>query len=221
MTIRSEEVVVMHPHEGPDGPYSGGGQKADTARAAAGEVASTAKEQARSLAGEARSETEHVVYDVQGRLRDEAESQTRKASGNLRQWSQDLESMAKHADSESPVGEVVRQVAEGGHGAADFLEERGVDGLLDEARDFARRKPVAFLVGAAVAGFALGRVLKVSSSVSGQDGSGGDGSEQGRPSAESREDASLPRQARPAAGETIPPSVAAERLGQEREGGGG
>ncbi|XKK39152.1 hypothetical protein HFP72_32960 [Nocardiopsis sp. ARC36] len=94
----------MHPQDGSGGPDSGGGQKADTARAAAGEVASTAKEQARSLAGEARAETGHVVGDVQDRLREEADNQTRKASGNLRQWSQELGSMAEHGDDGSPVG---------------------------------------------------------------------------------------------------------------------
>ncbi|MFJ9553842.1 hypothetical protein ACIRPH_08495 [Nocardiopsis sp. NPDC101807] len=212
----------MHPQDGSGGPDSGGGQKADTARAAAGEVASTAKEQARSLAGEARSETGHVVGDVQDRLREEADSQTRKASGNLRQWSQELGSMAEHGDDGSPVGDVVRQVAEGGRGAADFLDERGVDGLLDEARDFARRRPVAFLVGAAVAGFALGRVLKVSSSVSDQGGpGGGDASGRGTPAVEGRGGTSLPRQGAPVAGEAVPPPAAASEGPDRGSGSGG
>ena len=207
----------MHSQDGPGGPDSGGGQTTEAARAAAGEVASTAKEQARSFAGEARSETGHVVNDVQGRLREEARTQTRKASGNLRQWSRELESMAEHADSDSPVGDVVRQVAEGGLGTADFLDERGVDGLLDETRSFARRKPVAFLLGAAVAGFALGRVLKVSPSASGQGSP--QGPERGSPQVQSHESASLPRQGRASAGETIPPDLASQRLGREPEGG--
>lgn len=205
----------MHSQEGPG---SGGGQKTEAARAAAGEVASTAKEQTRSFAGEARSETGHVINDVQARLREEAEDRAKKASGNLRRWSQDLESMAEHAETESSVGDVVRQVAEGGRGTADFLDERGVDGLLDEARDFARRKPMAFLVGAAVAGFALGRILKVSPSASDQGGSQGAGG--GASPVQNREPTSLPRQGRPSAGETIPPSVASERLDRDPEGGG-
>lgn len=208
----------MHPHERSSGSDSGGGQKTEAARAAAGEVASTAKEQARSLAGEARAESGHVVNDVQTRLREEAEDQTRKASGNLRRWAQDLESMAEHSDNESPMGNVVRQVAEGGRGTADFLDDRGLDGLLDEARDLARRKPMGFLVGAAVAGFALGRILKVSPSDSGREAS--QDTEGSASSVQSREPASLPRQNRPSAGETIPPSVASERLGRNPQGGG-
>ncbi|WP_200816133.1 hypothetical protein [Nocardiopsis sp. JB363] len=208
----------MHSQDGSSGPDSGGGQKTEAARAAAGEVASTAKDQARSFVGEARSETGHVMNDVQGRLREEAEDRTRKASGNLREWSRELESMAEHSDTDSPVGDVVRQVAEGGRGTADFLDKRGVDGLLDEARGFARRQPMAFLVGAAVAGFALGRILKVSPEDSEQGGS--EGSERGSSSARSREPASLPRQGSPSAGETIPPDVASERLGRNPQGGG-
>lgn len=209
----------MHSQHGADESTHGGGQKTEAARAAADEVASTAMGQARSFVGEARSETGHVMDDVRDRLREEAESQTRKASGSLRQWSQDLDSMAEHAKTDSPVGDVVRQVADGGRGTADFLDDRGLDGLLDEARDLARRRPVAFLVGAAVAGFALGRVLKVSPSVSGQRGS--EGSERGSPQAQSHESASLPRQGRPSAGETIPPDLASQRLGRRPEGEGG
>ena len=44
--------------------------------------------------------------------------------------------------------------------AARFLDERGAQGLLDSARDYARRKPGTFLLGAAVAGFLVGRVAK-------------------------------------------------------------
>ncbi|WP_017589826.1 hypothetical protein [Nocardiopsis ganjiahuensis] len=209
----------MYAQEGSAGPDGGGG-KVDTARAAADEVASSAKEEVRSLAGEARSETEHVVHDVQARLREEAEHQTRRASGNLRQWSQDLASMAEHGETDSPVGGVVRQVAERGRGAADFLEHRGVDGLLEEARDFARRRPVAFLLGSAVAGFALGRVLKASSSVSGQPGPVDGPPEESTPRADHR-NASTPGPNTPAAGETILPSVASERLGRAPGSEGG
>lgn len=210
----------MRSQHGTGGPSThGGGQKTEAARVAADEIASTAMGQARSFVGEARSETEHVVGDVRDRLQEEAENQTRKATENLRQWSRDLESMAEHAETDSPVGDVVRQVAGGGRGTADFLDQRGLDGLLDEARDLARRRPVAFLVGAAVAGFALGRVLKVSPSASGQGSP--QGPERGSPQVQSHESASLPRQGRASAGETIPPDLASQRLGRRPEGEGG
>ncbi len=163
----------MQSHEGRGGLGGTGGRLTDTARGAAGEVASTAGDQARSLADEARSEARHVADDVQTRLREEAQEQTRRTSQNLRQWSEELSSMADSGEQGSPVSGAVRQIAHSGRGAADFLDERGMEGLVEEARSFARRRPVAFLAGAAIAGFALGRVLKASSDISaGREGAG-------------------------------------------------
>ncbi|MFD0802236.1 hypothetical protein ACFQZU_13050 [Streptomonospora algeriensis] len=158
-------------------------ETADQARSTAGEVGSTAKEHAEGLVGDARTQAGHVAEDVQSRIMSEAHSQSQRFGENLRQWSSELESMAEHGEEGSPVQQVVRQAAQGGHGAADYLDERGVDGLLEEAKDFARRRPVAFLVGAAVAGFTVGRVLKASSAEPQQaaSGSGGQGSASGQP----------------------------------------
>ncbi|MFD6953294.1 MULTISPECIES: hypothetical protein [unclassified Nocardiopsis] len=192
----------MHSQEGTGGLGNKGDRMAGTARGTASEVASTAGEQARSLADEARSEAMHVTGDVQSRLREEAREQTRRTSQNLRQWSEELSSMADQGNPQSPVSGVVHQVAQGGRGAADFLDERGVDGLLEEARSFAQRRPMAFLAGAALAGFALGRVLKASSS------DGGQAQEGGSPEAISsgeRAGPPMPRQSETGSSGSVPP----------------
>ena len=180
----------MRPLDGTEGPGGGGGGRAEAARSAASGVASSAKGQARSLAEDTREETGHVVDDVQGRIRREMGNLTGMASDHLALWSQDLESMAEHGTPESPVGGIVRRVAESGSETAGFLRDRGVDGLVAETRDLARRRPVAFLVGAAVAGFAVGRLLKASSSMAQDDG----GTAQVEAGAPSRASAPLPRQ---------------------------
>jgi hypothetical protein len=61
-------------------------------------------------------------------------------------------------DDNSPAGQVVRRLGEGGRRAADYLEDRGPEGLLDDVQEFARRKPGTFLLIAAAAGFAVGRL---------------------------------------------------------------
>jgi hypothetical protein len=43
---------------------------------------------------------------------------------------------------------------------ADYLADRGPEGLLSEVTDFARRRPAAFLATAAAAGFLVGRLGK-------------------------------------------------------------
>ncbi len=135
-------------------------QTAGQARSAASDVMETARGQARTVAEESRSQARAAASTMGNRIADEAEEQTRRASANLRQWSEDLSSMAENAESDSPARSMVRQVAERGHGAADYLEDRGVQGLLDEAQMFARRRPGLFLAGAAIAGFAIGRLVK-------------------------------------------------------------
>ncbi|HEX2272987.1 MAG TPA: hypothetical protein VHG90_03835, partial [Acidimicrobiales bacterium] len=46
---------------------------------------------------------------------------------------------------------------------ATSLEERGMGGVLEDVQAFARRRPAAFLAGAAVVGFGLGRAVRASS----------------------------------------------------------
>ena len=181
---------------------AGSGQVTDTARAAAGDIASSAKDQARSLTDEARTEAEHLTGDVRDRLQEEARSQTRRASENLRQWSQDLDSMADRGESQSPVPGVVHQVAQSGLGAADYLDDKGVDGLVEEVKGFARRRPLAFLAGAAVVGFALGRVIKTAPEEPDHAQTGEEQVEASTTGVSSR--TTMPRQSRPAAGETVP-----------------
>ena len=63
----------------------------------------------------------------------------------------------------SPAGQIVRRLGEGGRRAADYLEDRGPEGLLDDVQEFARRKPGTFLLIAAAAGFAIGRLGRAGS----------------------------------------------------------
>jgi predicted signal transduction protein with EAL and GGDEF domain len=61
------------------------------------------------------------------------------------------------------VAEYSRHVAKGLESMADSLGRRNLDDLVGSVEDFARSRPVAFLGGAVVAGFALARFMKSSS----------------------------------------------------------
>ncbi|MEW2045117.1 hypothetical protein [Streptomyces sp. NPDC005476] len=128
---------------------------------AAGQVAGTAMDQAKSVAGEARQQVGVVADDLRGRVMEEAEGQTRRAAGTLHQWADDLAGLAENAQSDSPARSLAAQAADGGHRAADYLEKQGVDGVLSDVQSFARRRPAAFLGGTLLAGFAVGRLVKV------------------------------------------------------------
>jgi hypothetical protein len=61
---------------------------------------------------------------------------------------------------DSPAAQVVSRVADGGRQVANYLADRGPEGILGEVQDYARRRPGTFLVTALVAGFVVGRLGK-------------------------------------------------------------
>ena len=75
----------------------------------------------------------------------------RSASDDLRERGQPL------------AAEYSRQVADGLESLANWVSRRNVDDVTGGLEDFARQRPVAFIGGAMVAGFALARFMKSSS----------------------------------------------------------
>ncbi|MFH8798162.1 hypothetical protein ACH4F6_00975 [Streptomyces sp. NPDC017936] len=134
---------------------------------AAGEVAGTAAEQAAALAGEARQQAGAVTGDLRERVTEQAESQMQRGADALRQWADDLADLADHTKGDSPAKSLVTQAADRGRRTADYMDERGVKGLVHDVKDFARRRPGAFLGGAVLAGFAAGRLAKAGSRAGG------------------------------------------------------
>ncbi|MEU4534120.1 hypothetical protein AB0G15_04535 [Streptosporangium sp. NPDC023825] len=131
------------------------------AKSAVGEVADTAKGQTQAVAGEARQQARQVADQLRNRVGDQAQHQSRRAAQGIRQWADDLASMNEVAKPDSPVSGVVQQVADQGRRAADYLDQHGLAGVAQEVQGFARRRPGAFLIGAAAAGFLIGRIAKV------------------------------------------------------------
>ncbi|MET9923512.1 MULTISPECIES: hypothetical protein [unclassified Streptomyces] len=133
----------------------------------AGDVAGTAKEQAADVAGEATARARDVVGELRSQLQEQARSQTQRLADNVRRLADELHDMSRNSDGDSSAASAVKQVADRGHQAASRLEDRGPDGLLSDLQDFARRRPGAFLAGAALAGFATARLAKGAKSADG------------------------------------------------------
>ncbi|MCZ9350098.1 hypothetical protein NGM36_09895 [Streptomyces mutabilis] len=145
---------------------------ADQAKQAASQVAGTAAEQARSVVGEARQQAGTVLEDLRSRAMGEAEEQAKRAAGQLRQWASDLSGLAAHARDDSPARSLAVHAADRGSKAADYLDERGVDGIVGDLRRFAQRRPGAFLGAALLAGLAAGRLPKAAGAASQADEAG-------------------------------------------------
>ncbi|MFD5830305.1 hypothetical protein [Lentzea sp. NPDC060358] len=130
------------------------------AEEAAGRVGGTVSDQAARVTHETADQARRIVGDVRERVAAEAEQQATRVSKQLGRIADELGGMAGNAPPDSLSAGAIQGVADTSRQAARFLDERGAQGLLDSARDYARRKPGTFLLGAAVAGFLVGRVAK-------------------------------------------------------------
>lgn len=137
-------------------------------------VATTAKEEGRGVAGQVAAQARSVAGDVRQRVTHEAHTQNQRLAGGLRQLADQFDEMTMNLkQSDSPARTVVQRLSDGGRRAADYLEQQGPEGALREVQEFARRRPGMFLLGAALAGFAVGRLGK--GLVGAGEGSSGDG----------------------------------------------
>ena len=153
------------------------------------EVASAAAGQAQELVGTVRAEaarvTEEVSHQVQSlaeETREQLEAQayeaTHRLAGGFRQLGQEAQALADGRPADAPnLRPYVRQAAERFHTTANGLtdlaatiDERGLEGLVEDAQTFARRRPAAFLMGAAAAGFLIGRMVRAGAISSGGNG---------------------------------------------------
>lgn len=127
-----------------------GKQTAETAKEQAGEVASEAATQAKQLLSQARDE-----------LTTHGSAQKERATGGLRSLADELSGMIEGRGTQSGLAaDLARQASDRARTAADWLESREPADVLDDVRSFARRRPGAFLLGAAVVGFFGGRMTR-------------------------------------------------------------
>lgn len=113
---------------------------------------------------QASTQARDFVGQVQVQVRDQANAQTQRASAGLKDVSRQLRGLAEGQPRGGGFAESgARQVAEKIEELANRLDERGLEGTVDDVRRFARQRPGLFLLGATASGFLvarLGRGLK-------------------------------------------------------------
>lgn len=113
-------------------------------RAQAGEYAEQAKASARDAATSAKNTTGEALAGLSKLISDTAEAVDSKLGPQY--------------------GDYARKAAETVAGAAKSLDEKNVDQLAEEARNFVRKSPAVAIGAAAVVGFVLMRMMRGSSS---------------------------------------------------------
>jgi len=125
------------------------------------DVAQEAGDQAREVAGKAKDQARDFVDQASSEVRARADEQAQRAAAGLEQLASRVQALvAGRPEDAGPLRDYATEIGQRTQRAADQLRTRGADGVLDDVRSFARRRPGAFLAGAAVAGFMVGRLVR-------------------------------------------------------------
>ena len=143
-------------------------QARETASTAADQgrhVAGTAKDEAANVAGTAAEQARTVLTDarqqVASQVSDQATTGRDKLSETLRTLGDDLQQMAQgQAPAQGMAVDLAQEVSDRVRALGSHLEGREPGQLLNDARDFARRRPGTFLLGALAAGVVAGRMFR-------------------------------------------------------------
>jgi hypothetical protein len=126
------------------------------------------------VAGEARTQALDAMRSAQDELRGHASQQTDRAAQGLHGLAGQIQALVEGRTDEAGVaGDYARQAGDKVRQVAGRLEDGGFEGVVDDVRRFAQRRPGLFLIGAAAAGFAAGRMIRASRGGEDQDDFGG------------------------------------------------
>jgi hypothetical protein len=135
-------------------------QAAGTASEEAGRVAGVAKGQAQQVASEIGTQARDLVGELKTQVRDQSAIQRDRLADNLRQFGDDLDGMRHSSSSSGLAADLTGMLAGKAREVSTFLSDHEPGDLIEEVRQFARQRPGAFLLGAAVAGVIAGRLTR-------------------------------------------------------------
>lgn len=124
-------------------------------------VAQEAGDQVSAVAGQAKEQISAVIGQAKDELKTQVDARSQQAAAGLQTLSDQLSALANGRPNEAGhVGTLVNDAQFRVQSYAQTLQDRGPQALVDDLATFARRRPVRFLFGVAVAGFAAGRLAR-------------------------------------------------------------
>jgi hypothetical protein len=182
---------------------SGGGTQGGT------QVTEQAKQQSQELAQQARRQASDLANRGTEQAKSQLANQKHEASQRMVPVQTALRETAQQLrkQGQGSVGNYADRAADQVERFSTYLRETDVDEIMDEVRDFARRRPGLFLGGAAAAGFLATHFLQSSSEEQGVSGEYGSGA---TPMATSRATVTYGTQEPP--GTALPPRAVEEEL---------
>lgn len=125
-------------------------------------TAETAKQQAGQVANEATAQARQLIDQAREELTGQGAAQKERATTGLRSLAEELTGIVQGGGAEPSglVGDLARQASDHVRSAADWLESHEPGDVVQEVRQFARRRPGTFLLSAAAVGFLGGRLTR-------------------------------------------------------------
>jgi hypothetical protein len=140
----------------------------ESVTAAGRETSAALAEQTAAVANTAKQQFDTLVGQAKREFSSQAESQGNQVIRGLHTISDEVAALAAGRPQDAgQLGTVLTDVQQRLQRYVSSLDMRGPQGLVDDVTRFARRKPALFLLGAGLAGFAVGRLVR---SAAGQDG---------------------------------------------------
>jgi hypothetical protein len=143
---------------GSPGPTSGGPPVGETVK----QVAQRGAGEAKQLTSEALDSARQLVRNGSTEVRGQLQQQTTRAAEAARTASSQLLALARGDTQNGERAQaLVQSIGSRLQEVAERLDTEGFDGVARQTSDFARRRPMVFLGGMALAGFVAGRYAKV------------------------------------------------------------
>jgi len=143
------------------------GAVAQSATESTKQVAGTAKQEAAQVLEQGRQQVRGLTNEVRTQVTDRVEQQRGRAASALRTTGEELSLLADHDQQSRLTAEIARLSSGRVVQVADYLDRVQPEDLLQQLRsgsgslqDFARRRPVVFLAGMALAGVVVGRLTR-------------------------------------------------------------
>ena len=147
-----------------------GQQVAGVAKEQASAVKDTALENAQQVAGIAKGEVSKVTAEATGQFKDlvsqgrtqltsQLDSQQQRLASVVHSFADELGTMGSKSDG-GPLADLAKQGSRRVGEIAHYIETSEPSDVLEQVRNFARRRPAAFLIGSALAGGIVGRLTR-------------------------------------------------------------
>jgi len=151
-----------------------GGEVAAKAAEAGKNVAQETKAQASQVVGQAKEQIHTVVGQARTEVQGQLDAKASQAAGGLRTLSEQLNALQQgRPEQAGQIGTYISEAQRAVTSFAERIDRDGVQGVMNDVTQFARRRPGLFLLGAATVGFAMGRTLRAGMAASQEDGSNG------------------------------------------------